>query len=82
VAFQSAQRKERYLRGQFQKIPYNAKERDAIDYFAGNNVYAIFQDVETKLNKLDTRETFLLKMHDPEGRESFLNFLIREKKTL
>jgi hypothetical protein len=58
--------------------PYYTKEElDAIDYFHETGIYAIFQDPKTKPNIFDTRKTFLLKMHDDELRNEFLNSLNR-----
>ena len=50
-----------------------AKEQDAVDYFNGTGIYAKYQDIRTKPNIFDTRQSFLLKMHDPVLRNNFLN---------
>jgi hypothetical protein len=51
---------------------FTAQELDAMDYFHGTGVYAILRNPKTKPNILDTRETFLLKMHDDELNNEFL----------
>jgi hypothetical protein len=51
------------------------EEQDAINYFHGTGIYAQYQDPETKPNTFDTRQSFLLKMHDPILRRNFLNSL-------
>jgi hypothetical protein len=56
---------------------YTKEELDAIDYFHGTGIYAIFQDTKTKPNIFDTRKIFLLKMHDDKLRNEFLNSLNR-----
>jgi hypothetical protein len=43
-----------------------------MDYFHDTGVYAILRNSKTKPNIFDTRETFLLKMHDDELRNEFL----------
>jgi hypothetical protein len=54
---------------------FSPEERDAIDYFQGTGVYQYYQKIEKRPNIFDTRETFLLKMHDKDAREKFLNAL-------
>ena len=52
---------------------FSPEEKDAIAYFQGTGFYADCQRLEERPNVFDTRETFLLKMHNPEMRENFLN---------
>jgi hypothetical protein len=56
---------------------FSLEEKDAIAYFQGTGFYAYCQKLEERPNVFDTRETFLLKMHNPEMRENFLNALNR-----
>jgi hypothetical protein len=58
---------------------YTKEELDAIDYFQGNGLYAKYQDKRTKPNIFDTRQSFLLKMHDDKLRNDFLKNLNRRK---
>ena len=51
------------------------EEKDAIDYVTGKGFYRYQQNLQTKPNKFDTRESFLLKMHDPANRDRFLKSL-------
>ena len=55
---------------------YTREELDAIDYFKGTGFYARQQDPKTKPNIYDTRQSFLVKMHDDQMRNDFLNSLI------
>ena len=56
------------------KKSYYTKEKlDAIDYFDGTGFYQKQQNPEVKPNIFDTRQSFLLKMHDPVLRNNFLN---------
>ena len=71
--YESALRKERESKRMRHKPLYTNKELDAINYFKGTDFYAEYQDSKTKPNIFDTRQTFLLKMHDPKLREDFLN---------
>ena len=48
------------------------EELDAIDYFQGTGFYARQQDPKMKPNIHDTRQSFLLKMHDEPVRADFL----------
>ena len=48
------------------------EELDAISYFKGTGFYAKQQDPKMKPNIFDTRQTFLLKMHDETVRREFL----------
>ncbi|MFT6843772.1 MAG: hypothetical protein ACJASR_002556 [Psychroserpens sp.] len=62
---------------------YTNEELDAIDYFHGTGIYATFQNPKTKPNIFDTRNRFLLKMHDDKLRNEFLNSLnSRNNKTI
>ena len=53
-------------------IIYSEKELDAINYFQGSGIYATYQDLSVPPNIFDTRQSFLLKMHDISAREEFL----------
>ena len=56
------------------KKPYYTKEElDAMDYFYGTGFYKQYQNSRVKQNKFDTRQSFLLKMHDEKLRNDFLN---------
>ena len=48
------------------------EELDAINYFHGTGFYAKTQDSSIKPNIFDTRQSFLMKMHDPVMRKNFL----------
>lgn len=74
--YKSSQKK----RGELKKLRikerpnfYSKEELDAISYFQGTGIYEQYQDPKLKPNLLDTRQTFLLKMHDPVLRNNFLN---------
>ena len=73
--YESAMRKagEAERRRTKQNFRFTAEELDAINYFEGTGIYAKYQDPKTKPNIFDTRQSFLLKMHDPIFRENFLN---------
>lgn len=51
---------------------YTKEELDAIDYFQGSGFYTKQQDPKVKPNVFGTRQSLLLKMHDPILRENFL----------
>ena len=51
---------------------YTENELDAIAYFRGTGFYARQQDPKMKPNIYDTRQSFLLKMHDDQMRDEFL----------
>ena len=51
---------------------YSEKELDSINYFRGKGCYARYQDPSAAPNIFDTRQSFLLKMHDTSAREKFL----------
>jgi hypothetical protein len=55
------------------KSYYTKDELDAMDYFHGTGFYQKEQDPKVKPNIFDTRQSFLLKMHDPVLRNNFLN---------
>ena len=52
---------------------YTKEELDGIHYFQGPSFYQKYQDPEVTPNIFDTRQTFLLKMHNPVLRNNFLN---------
>ena len=54
------------------------EEQDAVDYFHGTSIYAKFQDIKTKPNIFDTRQSFLRKMHDPITLDNFLGSFKRK----
>ena len=43
-----------------------------MNYFHGKGFYAEAQNPKTKPNILDTRQSFLMKMHDPVMRKNFI----------
>ena len=51
------------------------EEHDAINYFTGQGFYRSQQDFRTELNIFDTRESFLIKMHNESNRNRFLKSL-------
>ena len=54
---------------------YRKEEVDAINYFHGKGFYAKEQDPSVKPNIFDTRQSFLIKMHNPVMRKNFLKSL-------
>lgn len=70
-------RKREMLRLRMIQTPktYTKEEEDAMDYFQGNGMYAEYQDEKKQYNIFDTRQSFLLKMHNDELRNRFLNNL-------
>ena len=52
---------------------YTDEELDALAYFAGTGFYKSEQDPKKKPNKFDTRQSFLLKVHDEKMRNDFLS---------
>lgn len=54
---------------------YTKKEENAINYFHGKGFYAKQQDPNVKPNIFDTRQSFLIKMHNPVMRKNFINSL-------
>ena len=59
----------------YSKNFFSPEEKDAIAYFQRTGFYKYYQKIEKRPNIYDTRETFLLKMHNPEIRDNFLNAL-------
>lgn len=55
------------------KSYYPKEELDAMDYFQGTGFYSKQQDPKVKPNIFDTRQSFLLKMHDDKLRNQFLD---------
>ena len=51
------------------------EEQGAINFFTGDGSYRYYQKLKTLLNIFDTRESFLLKMHDESNRNQFLKSL-------
>jgi len=51
------------------------EEHDPINYFTGQGFYRSQQDFRTEPNIFDTRESFLIKMHDESNRNRFLKSL-------
>ena len=51
---------------------YTKEEIDAINYFHGKSFYAKTQDSSMKPNIFDTRQSFLMKMHNPVMRKNFI----------
>lgn len=51
------------------------EEHDAINYFTGQGFYRSQQDFRTESNIFDTRESFLIKMHNESNRNRFLKSL-------
>jgi hypothetical protein len=51
------------------------EEHDAINYFTGQGFYRSQQDFRTEPNIFDTRESFLIKMHNESNRNRFLKSL-------
>jgi hypothetical protein len=58
---------------------YSQKELDAINYFEGKSFYAKYQELSVAPNIYDTRQSFLLKMHNISSREKFLQSFNRRK---
>ena len=79
--YKSGMRKKRELkRLRIKETPnfYTKEELNAIDYFHGTGFYANQQHPKVKPNIFDTRQSFLLKMHDRVLRNNFLNSLNSE----
>lgn len=51
---------------------YTKEEIDAMNYFHGKGFYAKTQDSSMKPNIFDTRQSFLMKMHNPVMRKNFI----------
>lgn len=74
--YKSAQKKRRELKKLRIKETrnfYSKEELNAISYFQGTGFYQKQQDPEVKPNIFDTRQSFLIKMHNPILRNEFLN---------
>lgn len=56
------------------------EEKTAIDYVEGAGVYKYYRSLKKPPNILDTRESLLLKMHDPKMRDKFLDTLAQRVK--
>ena len=52
---------------------YNKKELDARSYFQGTGFYSKYQDSKVKPDIFDTRQSFLVKLHDYKLRNEFLD---------
>jgi hypothetical protein len=52
---------------------YTKQELDAMDYFHGTGFYKKYQEPAMKPNIFDTRQSFLMKMHDDKLRDNFLD---------
>ncbi len=80
--YKSAIRKKREIRRlrlQESDDLYTKEELDAINYFQGTgDFYRKRQDPKLKPNIFDTRQSFLVKMHDPILRKNFLNSFNRQ----
>ena len=61
------------LRVLYKKAYYPKEELDAMNYFQGTGFYSKQQDPKVKPNIFDTRQSFLLKMHDDKLRNEFLD---------
>ena len=74
--YKSATRKRKEIKrlGLLENSDFDTKEEfDAITYFEGTSRYAKYQDSRTKPNIFDSRQSFLMKMHDEKMRENFLD---------
>ncbi len=69
--YKSAMKKQREIK-RLKDVFYTKEELDAIDYFHGTGIYRKHQDPRVKPNIFDTRQSFLLKMHDDQMRDEFL----------
>ena len=58
---------------------YTKEELDAMNYFYGTGFYRQHQDPSVRPNIFDSRQSFLMKMHDDKLRNDFLNNLNRRK---
>ena len=73
--YKSAMKKQtqlKRLRIQYTSSFYTKQEIDAINYFHGKGFYAKTQDSSIKPNIFDTRQSFLMKMHNPLMRKNFI----------
>lgn len=82
--YHSAMRKQldsiRVTKGRTTDFGRTKAEQDALDYFNGRDFYKTEQHPSKKPNIFDTRQTFLLKMHDDKMRRDFLNSFNRSRK--
>jgi len=53
-------------------------EQDAMDYFSGKGLYQKYQDPSVKPNIFDTRLSFLIKVHNKEMKNDFLDRFNRQ----
>ena len=60
------------LRIQETSSVYTKEEVDAMNYFHGKGFYAKTQDSSMKPTIFDTRQSFLMKMHNPVMRQNFI----------
>ena len=71
--YMAAMRRQREAhRLRIRKPNFTKEELDAMDYFKGSGFYKYHQDPKRKPNVYDTRQSFLLKMHDAKMRRDFL----------
>ena len=49
------------------------EELDSLNYICSTSPYNYYRNIKTPPNLFDTRESFLLKMHDPMVRRKWLN---------
>ena len=68
-------KKRKIKRSQMLETPnlYNKEKLDAISYFQGTGFYNKQQDPKVKPNIFNTRQFFLVKMHDYKLRNEFLD---------
>lgn len=67
------QKELRKLRIQDKPTNYTKQELDAMDYFSGTGFYTKHQDPSVRPNIFDSRQSLVIKMHDEEMRDNFLN---------
>lgn len=71
--YKSAMKKQREIkRLRIKDVFYTKEELDAIDYFHGTGIYRKHQDPSVKPNIYDTRQSLLIKMHDPVMCKNFI----------
>ena len=74
--YKSAMKRQAALRGTKMmdiRTRYTKEELDAIAYFQGTSFYQKQRNPKTKPNIFDTRQSFLLKVHDDQMKNAFLN---------
>lgn len=78
--YKSALKKEREAKRTSMVISFklNKEEQDVIDYMQGTDFFTEWQNPRTEPNIFDTKRSFLLKMHNKELRDNFLNPLNRK----